>query len=137
MVGAIWLARAGQRAPALFLGVYGLMDLKSELSGDGKILAAFTSPIPAPRADVWWTLILLGAALLWLARGRLTERRAGHLLFLTLILLLLSQTDFSTTEKYYLAGRRQMAVQVAHQALRRVRRLGSVVNEARTDLLDE
>jgi len=71
-----------------------LIDLKSELSGDGKILAAFTSPIPAARADVWWTLILLGAGLLWLARGRLTERRAGHLLFLTLILILLSQTDF-------------------------------------------
>jgi hypothetical protein len=94
VVGGVWLARAGQRAPALFLGTYGLMDLKSELSGDGQILAPFTSPISAQRADVWWTLILLGAALLWLARGRLTERRAGHLLFLTLILMLLGQTDF-------------------------------------------
>jgi hypothetical protein len=91
---AVWLAWAGQRAPALFLATYGLMDLKSELSLDGRMLAPFTSPVEAPRADVWWTLILLGAGLLWLARRRLTERRAGHLLFLTLILLLLSQTGF-------------------------------------------
>src|ERR1019366_9841646 len=50
---------------------------------------------------------------------------------------LLSHTDFRTTEKHYLAGRRQMAVKVAHQALRRVRRLGVVSNEDSTELFDE
>jgi integrase len=50
---------------------------------------------------------------------------------------LLAHTDFRTTEKHYLAGRRQMAVKAAHQALRRVRRLGVVANEAGTDQVDE
>ena len=50
--------------------------------------------MPAARADLWWSLIVAGVALLWLARGRLTRRRAGHLLFVTIILILLGQTDF-------------------------------------------
>jgi site-specific recombinase XerD len=37
---------------------------------------------------------------------------------------LLAHTDFRTTEKHYLAGRRQLAVRVAHQALTRIRRAG-------------
>ena len=74
--------------------MYGLMDLKSELSADGQILSVFTSPVSANRAELWWSLILVGAALLWLARRQFSERRAVRLLFLTLILVLLGQTDF-------------------------------------------
>jgi integrase/recombinase XerD len=51
---------------------------------------------------------------------------------------LLSHTDFSTTEKHYLAGRRQMAVQVAHQALRRLRRgNGQALEEDRDYSVDD
>jgi integrase len=37
---------------------------------------------------------------------------------------LLAHSDFRTTEKHYLAGRRQIAVRVAQDALQRVRRSG-------------
>ena len=48
---------------------------------------------------------------------------------------LLAHTDFSTTEKHYLAGRRQLAVRVTHQALRRIRR-NATANEMKPDSRD-
>jgi len=93
--GAIWLARAGQRAPALFL-----RHLRSDGPEVG-ILRRWPDPgrvpprqITASRADVWWTLILLG----WPSAGwRGAGSRApgpGEPTVLDLILILLSQTDF-------------------------------------------
>lgn len=94
IVAAFWFARRGHQGAALYLGIYALLDLKSELSGEGMILSALTSPVPANRAEVWWVVILVGIALVRLVRGRLTRRAAVHLLFLALLLIMLAQTEF-------------------------------------------
>lgn len=91
---ATWLARRGQQAAALFLGIYAVLDLKSELTADGMLLSAFSSPVAANRADLVWTLILVGAAAYWYVRRELTRRAIVHVLFIALMLILLTQTDF-------------------------------------------
>jgi hypothetical protein len=92
-VGAM-LARRGQRAGALYLGILGLLDLKRRLSADGYPLEILSAAGPGNRADVWWVLLFAGLAVSWLARRELTPSRASALAFLTLVTLLLRQTDF-------------------------------------------
>lgn len=120
LAAAVWLARRGQQGAALYLGIYALMDLKSELSADGMLLGALTSPVPANRAEVWWAVILAGLALGRLVTRRLTRRAAVHLLFLALLLLLLGQTDFISnrfTPFFGFAGIAFLAFGIAWDAL--------------------
>jgi hypothetical protein len=94
LVAAFVFARRGRPTGALFLAILGLLDLKSRLSAAGRPLDVLTAAGPGNRADIWWVLLFAGVALWWLARRELTPARAGALAFLTLVTLLLRQTDF-------------------------------------------
>jgi len=70
------------------------LDLKNRLSGDGRPLEILSAAGPGNRTEVWWVLLFAGLTLYWLARRELTPQRASALAFVTLITLLLRQTDF-------------------------------------------
>ncbi|HYN90176.1 MAG TPA: hypothetical protein VER55_16695 [Ardenticatenaceae bacterium] len=93
VAGALWLARRGRHASALYLGIFGVMHLWYQLTNPGRPLSALTWRGPEP-VDLWWVLIFALAGLYWLARGQLTTARAARLLFLVLITALLRQTSF-------------------------------------------
>jgi hypothetical protein len=94
LVVAAFLARRGQRAGALYLGILGLLDLKSRLSADDRPFEILSAAGPGNRTEVWWVLLFVGLAVYWLARRELTPQRASVLAFVTLTTLLLRQTDF-------------------------------------------
>jgi hypothetical protein len=94
LTAAVWLARRGQTAGALYLAILGLLDLKGRLSATGRPLDILNAAGPGNRADIWWVLLFAGLALYWLARRELTPRRASALAFVTLVTALLRQTDF-------------------------------------------
>jgi hypothetical protein len=94
LTGAYLLARRGQFSGALFLAILGLLDLKNRLSSAGRPLDILTAAGPGNRADIWWVLLFAGLAVWWLLRRELTPRRASALAFVTLVTLLLRQTDF-------------------------------------------
>ena len=94
LAAAVLLARRGQQAGALYLAILGLLDLKGRLSADGWPLEILSAAGPGNRTDVWWVLLFAGLALYWLTRRELTPQRASALAFVTLITLLLRQTDF-------------------------------------------
>ena len=96
LAAAVLLARRGQQAGALYLAILGLLDLKGRLSADGWPLEILSAAGPGNRTDVWWVLLFAGLALYWLTRRELTPQRASALAFVTLITLLLRQTDFSS-----------------------------------------
>lgn len=93
VVGGIWLARRGRQAFALYLVIFGLLHLWWELTAESGLLRALFWGDTA-IVDFWWVLFFGVVALWWLARGTLTNERAGRLLFLVLITALLRQTDF-------------------------------------------
>ncbi|MCZ7570422.1 MAG: hypothetical protein M5U01_17795 [Ardenticatenaceae bacterium] len=93
MVAAIWLARRGRPALALYLGLFGAVTLWLEIARPGRPLARLTWHGSGPE-DFWWVILFTLVAAVWLLRGRLTTERAGRLLFLLLITALLRQTDF-------------------------------------------
>jgi hypothetical protein len=94
LAAAIVLARRGQHTGALFLTILSLLDVKSRLSSAGRPLEMLASAGPGNRTEIWWVLLFAGLALWWLARRELTPHRASALAFLTLITVLLRQTDF-------------------------------------------
>ena len=49
LVVAVLLARRGQQAGALYLGILGLLDLKGRLSADGRPLEILTAAGPGNR----------------------------------------------------------------------------------------
>jgi hypothetical protein len=87
------LARRGHRAAALYLGVFGLLAIRSELSGPGRLLSGIASA-SEDLVDVWWVALFTIVGLVWWVQGRLTRARASRLLFLLVIGALLRQTDF-------------------------------------------
>jgi hypothetical protein len=90
---ALWLARRGRHAAALYVGAYGAYDLWNLATARAGPLAKLTWD-NQDQVHLWFALWLLGATLFWVLRHQLTPARGGGLLFLTLILLLLRQTDF-------------------------------------------
>jgi hypothetical protein len=94
-VGSYWLARRGHPAAALYLGIFGLLDLKSELAYPGGPTSALTAPGAFPFfTDFWWMLACTLLGLYWLAHRQLTQARLVGLLFVFLVLELLRQTSF-------------------------------------------
>jgi hypothetical protein len=87
------LARRGHRAAALYLGVFGLLAIRSELSGPGQLLSGIV-PGSEDLVDGWWVVLFTIIGLAWWARGRLTRARASRLLFVLTVGALLRQTDF-------------------------------------------
>ncbi len=90
---ALWLARRGQRALALYLALFGALHLWWQLVGVGRPLGALAYD-GGEMVNLWWLLLLAGVAGWWGMRGRLGAERVGQLLFLLLITILLRATDF-------------------------------------------
>lgn len=91
--GAVWLARRGRPALALYLGIFGVRAAWNVLTNARGLLSFFYWRGDAPL-ELWWALLLLGVGLWWALRGRLSAQRATNLLSLWLITLLLGQPDF-------------------------------------------
>jgi hypothetical protein len=92
-LGAVWCARRGRLELALYLGIFGVLHLWSELIGRGRPLGLLRWRGPEPL-DFWLVTLLIGVAVVWWLRGALTRARVERLLFLTVITALLRQTDF-------------------------------------------
>jgi hypothetical protein len=93
ILAALLLARRGRRTIALYLGILGANALWIQLTNPGRPLDFFGWSGLEP-VDFWWVVIFGAVALFWLARGRLTEARAGRLLVLVVITALMRQTGF-------------------------------------------
>ena len=94
LVAAALLTRRGRSALALYLGIFGLLDLRSALTSPGGPLGRFSSVGPGNPVDFWWVALLALLATTWLLRGRLSPARVNRLLFVLLVTALLRQTDF-------------------------------------------
>ena len=93
LVGSVWLARRGNLALALYLGIFGVMHMWYEATNPGRPLEVLTWRGQEPE-DFWWVLLFGGVGLFWLLRGQLSVERASRLIFLLLITQLLTMTDF-------------------------------------------
>lgn len=93
VLAAIYLSRRGQRGPALYLAIFGLLALWFELTAPGRPLAALTWEGPQPT-DFWLVVTLAVFAAVWALRRQLTEPRVAALLFAGVLTGLLRQTDF-------------------------------------------
>ena len=90
---AVWLARRGQAALALYLGLFGAMHLYYKATNPGSLLGAFTWNGPQ-AVDAWWVVLLSLAGFYLLAVKKLDGEKAGQLFFLLFMTFLLRQTDF-------------------------------------------
>lgn len=93
MFAALLFAHRGRRTLALYLGILGANALWIQLTNPGRPLDFFGWSGLEP-VDFWWVVIFGAVALFWLARGTLTEARAGRLLVLVVITALMRQTGF-------------------------------------------
>lgn len=91
---AAWLAHRGHHAAALYLGVFGLLTAWSRLGSVSGPLPWFSRSAAPLALDVWWVAVLVSVSAALAIRGRLSAERVSGLLTLTLILILLRQTDF-------------------------------------------
>lgn len=94
LVLAAWALRRGRPALALFLGLFGFLDLRSALSRPPGPLAALTSVGAGSPVEFWWVVVFASVAVVWRVRRTLTRTRVERLLFLLLATALLRQTDF-------------------------------------------
>jgi len=94
LAAAVALSRRGHRPLALYLGIFGLLDVRSALTAADAPLGRFYSVGPGTPVDFWWLVLFSLIALFWLVRGRLTSARVNRLLFVVLVTALLRQTDF-------------------------------------------
>lgn len=94
LAAALPLARRGHGGLALYLGIFGLLSLRTELTAPDRPLSFLSAEGPGNLVDFWWTVLVAVLALGWLVRGRLTLARVERLLFLLLLAALLRQTDF-------------------------------------------
>jgi hypothetical protein len=90
---AAWLARRGQIALPLYLGLFGLLHLYYKVTNPGELLGAFTWNGPQ-AVDSWWVVLLSLVGLYLLVVKKLNGDKAGQLFFLLFITFLLRQTDF-------------------------------------------
>jgi hypothetical protein len=88
---AFRLARRGRRSLALYLAIFGLIHFWFESITPGRPLAALGWRGAEPE-DFWWTVLIAGTALFWLARRQLTPQRVTALLGLVGMTWLLRQT---------------------------------------------
>jgi hypothetical protein len=93
ILGGLVLAWRGHRPLGLYLSLVGAIHLWSLLTELDAPLRWFYWDRPV-MVEFWWVVIFALTALWWGLRGRLDVERAGNLLFLLLILILLRQTDF-------------------------------------------
>jgi hypothetical protein len=93
LVLAAWLARRGQIALPLYLGLFGLLHLYYKVTNPGELLGAFTWNGPQ-AVDSWWVVLLSLVGLYLLVAKKLNGDKAGQLFFLLFMTFLLRQTDF-------------------------------------------
>ncbi len=89
---AIWLARRGNRSLAIYLAMFGALNIWLELASPGYPLG-FLSWQGSEPVDFWWVIVFACIALFWWVRRALTLMRAASLIFVLLISLLLSRIE--------------------------------------------
>lgn len=89
----LWFGRQKRPLPALYLSIVGIQLFWLRITDPGQPLDVIGWQGVVP-VDFWWMVLLVGVTAVWLIRRQLTERRAANLLMLTIIMLLLQQTDF-------------------------------------------
>ena len=107
LVLAFLLVRRGRRYLALYLGVFGAVELWIQLTGPDAPLGALEWKGPEhaqvteivygggrDMVNIWWVVILALVGLVWLIRGRLTTERVQRLLLLLLITALMQRMEF-------------------------------------------
>ncbi len=93
LILAARLARRGQVALPLYLGVFGMLHLYYKITNPGALLGALFWNNPQP-VDSWWVALLSLLGVYLLLSKKLTRQKAGELFFLLLITFLLRQTNF-------------------------------------------
>lgn len=93
LILAARLARRGQVALPLYLGVFGMLHLYYKITNPGALLGAFFWNGPQP-VDSWWVILLSLVGVYLLLSKKLSREKAGELFFLLLITFLLRQTNF-------------------------------------------
>lgn len=89
----LWLATRQRPFAGLYIAIVGATLFWYRVTDPGRPLeiVGWQGSI---SVDVWWAFLLLGITALWLLRRKLSRLRLLNLLILSLILLLLQQTDF-------------------------------------------
>jgi hypothetical protein len=93
IAAAVWQARLGRRALALYLCAFGLIALWLDATEFGHALE-FLGWLGPAHTDFWWVAIFAAVGIAWAARRQLTPGRAAGLLFVVLAGGLLRQTAF-------------------------------------------
>jgi hypothetical protein len=94
LTASFLLARRGQARPALYVGAFGAMGLRNDLTQPGGPLGALSWSGVGNPVDFWWIVLVTVTGTLWLLRGRLSLERAARLFFIVAVSALLRQTDF-------------------------------------------
>lgn len=93
LAGAMWQARRGNPALALYLAILSLLQLLYHLEAPGRPLSLFYRSGNEPL-HFWWLVLFAATGLVLLLRRRLTSQRAGQLFLVSLMAVLLQQTSF-------------------------------------------
>lgn len=94
MIGGSALAWRRHATPGLFLAVFGMVSLRYTLTQPGRPLEQLLPPQRMDPVDICWTLLVLCLSLLWLGRRPLTADRCARLLAVTVMLILVEQSEF-------------------------------------------
>ena len=93
LAGAVWQARRGNPALALYLATLSLLQLLYHLEAPGQPLSPFYRSGNGP-VHFWWLVLFAVTGLALLLRRRLTPQRTGQLFLVSLMAVLLQQTSF-------------------------------------------
>jgi len=93
IIAAFLFARRGQAAIALYLGIFGGLEIWGALARPGALLSVLDWRGQGP-VEFWWLLIFTGAAICWGARGRLKPERQSQLVVLLFVITLMRQRGF-------------------------------------------
>ena len=90
---ALWLARRHRGGLALYLGIFGALQLWWNVTSRGHFLG-FLGGGGQDAIALWWTFAVTVAAAWWTWRRALTPERVTRLVLLLFILTLMRQRDF-------------------------------------------
>lgn len=89
---SIWLVRRGKRSLAVYLGIFGALQIWWEATTRGMLLGWLHTTQDA--VEFCWLAVCAVAMLWWLTKRQLTADRVARLIVLLLILSLIRQRDF-------------------------------------------
>lgn len=96
VVAAWFLARRGERAQALFLGLTGAITFWSYVTTPGRLLGTLENAWSTDHSylDFWFVVAAIGLALYWAARRELDPLRAQVVLMVLVLSGLMAHSDF-------------------------------------------